>query len=324
MLSLFTIAFLCAPGLLVAGLINPKYAFFNQRQRATRAEAVLFSGLFGLVSLIGIGMTAENPTNGNQSVAKLVASSTHQPDEGQKHLEPVPAKSAAYEAAQENRATDQRSLEDAQQLAIRQQTTVISVGDGDTLRVNRGGEAITIRLACVDAPETAQAYGAAATNRLRALLPAGQAVTLQPVDTDRYGRTVAEVLVNGTSVGQQLVQEGYAVVYREYLDNCGASRQALLKAEADARAAGLNFWSQAQPVLPKDFRRGEPSSPAPRPQPTASPPDANASSNLPACVSEDCDCGDFVRWAQTVLEAFPGDPHRLDGDHDGIACERLQ
>ncbi len=47
--------------------------------------------------------------------------------------------------------------------------------------------------------------------------------------------------------------------------------------------------------------------------------------NLPACVSTDCNCSDFrtQKQAQRVLEAFSGDPHRLDGDKDGVACERL-
>ena len=34
--------------------------------------------------------------------------------------------------------------------------TVISVGDGDTLRVEDGGKKLSIRVACIDAPEMAQ------------------------------------------------------------------------------------------------------------------------------------------------------------------------
>jgi hypothetical protein len=38
-------------------------------------------------------------------------------------------------------------------------------------------------------------------------------------------------------------------------------------------------------------------------------------------------CSDFRSWrdAQAVFEASgPGDPHRLDGDRDGVACEALR
>ena len=41
----------------------------------------------------------------------------------------------------------------------------------------------------------------------------------------------------------------------------------------------------------------------------------------------DRDCSDFRTWreAQAFYEAAgPGDPHHLDGDGDGIACERLR
>ena len=38
--------------------------------------------------------------------------------------------------------------------------TVLSIGDGDTIRVRQAGKALTVRLACIDAPETAQSpYG---------------------------------------------------------------------------------------------------------------------------------------------------------------------
>ena len=42
-------------------------------------------------------------------------------------------------------------------------------------------------------------------------------------------------------------------------------------------------------------------------------------------AAADLDCADFryQEDAQRVLDSTPGDPHRLDGDHDGIACERL-
>lgn len=37
----------------------------------------------------------------------------------------------------------------------------------------------------------------------------------------------------------------------------------------------------------------------------------------------DYDCSDFVNQAEAQRNLVPGDPHRLDGDHDGIACESL-
>ena len=38
--------------------------------------------------------------------------------------------------------------------------TVLSIGDGDTIRVRQAGKALTVRLACIDAPESAQTpYG---------------------------------------------------------------------------------------------------------------------------------------------------------------------
>lgn len=41
---------------------------------------------------------------------------------------------------------------------------------------------------------------------------------------------------------------------------------------------------------------------------------------------EDLNCGDFDTWedAQAELDADPSDPHGLDADDDGIACESLQ
>lgn len=78
---------------------------------------------------------------------------------------------------------------------------VVSVGDGDTLRVATGGKTVTVRLACIDALETAQApFGKAAAERLRQLLPLGQQVNLRVADADRYGRSVTKVYEGNLSI----------------------------------------------------------------------------------------------------------------------------
>jgi hypothetical protein len=58
--------------------------------------------------------------------------------------------------------------------------------------------------------------------------------------------------------------------------------------------------------------------------PTASP--STATDSLPDCVQSDCNCTDFStqKEAQVVLDAFPNDPHGLDKNKDGVACEGLQ
>jgi micrococcal nuclease len=142
------------------------------------------------------------------------------------------------------------------------------------------------------------------------------------VERDRYGREVAELYIGDQSVNLQLVREGMAVVYDQYLDGCRDTQELYLQAEQQARSQRRGVWSQANPTMPWDWRRRNAASPSPSPQPPNSP---ATESSLPTCISSDCDCSNFSTQAdaQRVLEAFPGDPHRLDGDDDGQACESL-
>ncbi|MBE9031251.1 thermonuclease family protein [filamentous cyanobacterium LEGE 11480] len=148
--------------------------------------------------------------------------------------------------------------------AIRPVTTtnsyrVVSVGDGDTIRVRRGNnpQSITIRLACIDAPEMRQGiYGEQSSQRLKQLLPIGETVKLRISATDRYGRKVAEIIRNGNHINLQMVREGQAVVYHQYLSGCGlATQHQLVQAEKVAQQKRIGFWQQANPILPKDYRR---------------------------------------------------------------------
>lgn len=134
--------------------------------------------------------------------------------------------------------------------------TVVSTGDGDTLRVNDRGKTVTVRLGCVDAPERSQLpWGQTASTHLKQLLPQGQRVQLRQIDRDQYGRTIAEVFVNGRSVNLQMVTDGQAAVYRPSVNQCDA--QSFNRAERQAKRAGLGIWNPRHPiqVMPWDYRK---------------------------------------------------------------------
>lgn len=65
--------------------------------------------------------------------------------------------------------------------------------------------------------------------------------------TDRYGRTVGHVLVDGRDVNLQMLEEGMAWHYTKYDKNVRLSR-----AEGEARAAKRGLWQDRDPVPPWD------------------------------------------------------------------------
>ena len=93
--------------------------------------------------------------------------------------------------------------------------------DGDTCTTTTGEK---VRLACIDTPElrgrNADPVAAkAARDYLRSYLK-GKAITIRRIDTDRYGRTVAELFADGANVQEQLVAAGHAEIYRRYAKPC--------------------------------------------------------------------------------------------------------
>ncbi|MBD2207783.1 thermonuclease family protein [Calothrix sp. FACHB-1219] len=197
--------------------------------------------------------------------------------------------------------------------------TVVSVGDGDTLRVrNQQGQTVTIRLACVDAPEMKQQpWGQNSANRLKQLLPVGKSIKVRQVERDKYKRLVAEVYVGDRSINLNMVQEGQAVVYRQYLKGCANTKDQFLQAEAAAKLQKLGFWNQAKPVMPWDFRQGKSTT-----QSVIAQPQRQCDSSYPDfCLppnSADLDCKDIPYRRFRVNQP---DPHKFDRDKDGIGCE---
>ena len=127
---------------------------------------------------------------------------------------------------------------------------VVAVHDGDTVTVLRGGEQVKVRLACIDAPERGQAFGSRSRERLAELVMR-RAVTLEVIDHDQYGRTVAHLQCDGVDVNLEMVRAGLAWHYRYHCPN----DTALAAAEAEARKAQRGLWADARPEAPWDWRR---------------------------------------------------------------------
>jgi endonuclease YncB( thermonuclease family) len=120
---------------------------------------------------------------------------------------------------------------------------LVSVGDGDTIRVTgANGQKVTIRLACTDAPETAQGQsGAVATQTLKQLLAAGP-LEIKPQIVDRYGRTVADVYAGGRNINLEMVRIGAAYAYRQYLSGCDESVYLAAEGQAEQYRQGVCRW----------------------------------------------------------------------------------
>lgn len=132
--------------------------------------------------------------------------------------------------------------------------TVVSVGDGDTIRVRQDGLLLTVRLACIDAPELDQgSEGRRSRNSLSLRLPQGRSVRLRVVDRDHYGRLVAEVF-SDTNLNLAQVEDGQAFVYSRFVNQCDAAEY--LAAEFRASRHRFGVWQQQGGLQrPWDFRR---------------------------------------------------------------------
>lgn len=128
---------------------------------------------------------------------------------------------------------------------------VVGVSDGDTITVlTEGHKQIKVRLAEIDAPEKAQAFGQRSKQALSDLV-FGKTVRVEQQDMDRYRRVVGRVFIGATDVNAEQVRQGMAWVYRQYLRD-----RTLLTVEKEAREARRGLWSDPHPVPPWEYRHG--------------------------------------------------------------------
>lgn len=188
---------------------------------------------------------------------------------------------------------------------------VVKVSDGDTIEVMRDGRAEKIRLAGIDCPEKKQAFGQAA-KRFTLDLAAQKIVTVKVETTDRYGRTVGEVILpDGRSLNRELVRAGYAWWYRKY-----SSDTTLGILESEARTTRRGLWADPTPVTPWDWRRGE-KKVASQGEPTQIFPGSARECSQKRFCKEMSSCEEATFFLKICGLSS------LDRDGDGIPCESL-
>jgi len=145
---------------------------------------------------------------------------------------------------------------------------VTGVIDGDTIKVQLSTGPVAVRLAHIDAPESHQPSGDAATRGLnRRLLT--QEVSLQVVSRNSEERLVAVVHRGDENVNAWMVKRGHALAYRGFTqdpdycvwENAARSlRRGLWKDQDLIAPLGLAQGAKRRPVLrhgPQQFQHGE-------------------------------------------------------------------
>ncbi|MGD9950550.1 MAG: thermonuclease family protein [Desulfobulbus sp.] len=136
-------------------------------------------------------------------------------------------------------------------LSLAWQGKVVNVSDGDTIKVLHDGQQVKIRLYGIDCPEKAQAYGQKAREMTTSMV-AGRTVDVEVKDTDRYGRSVGLVSIDGVSLNEAMVRNGYAWVYRQYCKELFCSDW--IDLESVARQQQKGMWADPHIVPPWDWR----------------------------------------------------------------------
>jgi endonuclease YncB( thermonuclease family) len=91
----------------------------------------------------------------------------------------------------------------------------LRIWDGDSFLIGRQSGSEKVRVENIDTPEidgkcSAERRMAVSAKKRFAAIVANQKVQVLRSGQDKYGRTLAHVLVNGSNVGQLLVAEGLA------------------------------------------------------------------------------------------------------------------
>lgn len=201
--------------------------------------------------------------------------------------------------------------------------TVLSVVDGDTIKVDLDGKEETIRLVLVDTPETkhprtgVQPFGPEATEFTTKQLM-GKEIHIEPgiEERDRYGRLLAYVYIEDKMFNKMLLEKGLArvAVYppnTKYLDE-------FEKIQSEAKQKEIGIWSIENYATADGYQTKEKEQSPPAPEPAPQP---HSDSSIVAESYKNCTELRKVH-PDGVPSSHPAYDTKHDRDNDGFACER--
>jgi micrococcal nuclease len=283
-----------------------------------RYLCVFFSILL-TVTLVGCGAEtpASNPSDG------IKESSTDFKQEPTDNTDEEPNKTSNIDSSSDDE--HQNNEQDDSSYPNLISAKVTKVVDGDTIEVTFDGRSEKVRLLLVDTPETVhpnkpvQPFGPEASKFAKETL-SDQLVGIEidVSERDKYGRLLAYVWIGDQIFNEMLLERGLArVAYVippnvKYVDR-------FREVQSKSQQEGIGIWSLENYAQEDGFNYEED---------TTEEQDSNTSNNKYDPNDPDRDCGDFSSQAeaQAFYEAAGGpdkDPHRLDRDKDGTACDSL-
>lgn len=198
---------------------------------------------------------------------------------------------------------------------------VIRVIDGDTIEIEGGQK---VRYIGIDTPETYDCYYSESLNKNKDLVEGKMVSLIKDIsETDRYGRLLRYVYIDGVFVNEQLVKEGYANASTyppdvKFKDN-------FITLESEARSNNRGLWSSCK-ASPKPSQtisnQAQGSTSRPTTKSTKTPTSATVNTGA---STYPCDCSKTCPNMSSCIEA----QYQLntcgctarDTDHDGIACD---
>jgi endonuclease YncB( thermonuclease family) len=134
------------------------------------------------------------------------------------------------------------------------QGQIVRVSDGDTVTLQSETGSLKIRLAGIDAPESKMPHGREAKAHLAAMV-LGKEVQAIVHKKDRYGRTIATLMLNTKDVNMAMLQAGMAWHYKQYeREQTASAAAAYAQSETKARTQGVGLWQLDMPTPPWEWR----------------------------------------------------------------------